>query len=137
MGNSSYIVNTSSRKFSLPIQRTTEREIFDYIDIERLFNTENQLENFFREETDIDGNTEATETMTEGTEVREEEIPNEETTEEVGTENPETNIPDSNDPQEDLNTTEEEDPTLETEEAPLEEVPLEENTTDPLENPTA
>jgi hypothetical protein len=32
------VVNTSSKSFSLPIQKTTEREIFDYIDIESLMN---------------------------------------------------------------------------------------------------
>ena len=37
IGNTSYIVNTSSKQFSLPIQKSTEREIFDYIDIDSLF----------------------------------------------------------------------------------------------------
>lgn len=36
IGSASYTVNTSTKAFSLPIQKTTEREIFDYIDIESL-----------------------------------------------------------------------------------------------------
>jgi hypothetical protein len=38
VGNTSYTVNTSSKRFELPIQKSTEREIFDYIDIESLLN---------------------------------------------------------------------------------------------------
>jgi hypothetical protein len=36
MGNTTYTVNTSSKTFDLPIQKTTEREIFDYIDLSTL-----------------------------------------------------------------------------------------------------
>ncbi|MDR0860192.1 MAG: hypothetical protein LBO09_04365 [Candidatus Peribacteria bacterium] len=38
MGNTSYTVNTSSKQFNLPIQKATEREIFDYIDVDSLLN---------------------------------------------------------------------------------------------------
>jgi hypothetical protein len=38
MGNTSYTVNTTSQQFSLPIQKTTEREIFDYLDLDSLLN---------------------------------------------------------------------------------------------------
>jgi hypothetical protein len=36
VGNTAYTVNTSSKRFELPIQKSTEREIFDYIDIDYL-----------------------------------------------------------------------------------------------------
>ncbi|MDR0651306.1 MAG: hypothetical protein LBG59_08135 [Candidatus Peribacteria bacterium] len=36
IGNTTYTVNTSSKTFDLPIQKTTEREIFDYIDLSAL-----------------------------------------------------------------------------------------------------
>jgi hypothetical protein len=45
IGSASYIVNTSTKSFSLPIQKTTEREIFDYIDIESLLKLDNPLVN--------------------------------------------------------------------------------------------
>jgi hypothetical protein len=43
-GNVSYTVNTSSKQFNLPIQKTTEREIFDYIDIESLLQLDQPTE---------------------------------------------------------------------------------------------
>ena len=36
VGNTPYTVNTSSKRFEVPLQKSTEREIFDYIDIEAL-----------------------------------------------------------------------------------------------------
>ncbi|MDR3168390.1 MAG: hypothetical protein LBU27_01110 [Candidatus Peribacteria bacterium] len=43
-GNVSYTVNTSSKQFNLPIQKTTEREIFDYIDIDSLLQLDQPTE---------------------------------------------------------------------------------------------
>ncbi|MDR0608106.1 MAG: hypothetical protein LBG52_07390 [Candidatus Peribacteria bacterium] len=43
-GNVSYAVNTSSKQFSLPIQKTTEREIFDYIDVTSLLQLDQPAE---------------------------------------------------------------------------------------------
>ena len=50
VGNTSYLVNTSTKQFSLPIQKITEREIFDYTDIEKLFSQQNPISNSERTE---------------------------------------------------------------------------------------
>jgi hypothetical protein len=41
VGNTIYNVNTSSKSFDLPIQKSTEREIFDYMDTTTLSQLEN------------------------------------------------------------------------------------------------
>jgi hypothetical protein len=53
IGNTPYTVNTSSKQFALPLQKSTEREIFDYIDIEALVNGASDTELEEAEETTL------------------------------------------------------------------------------------